>query len=76
MALTPEQEQAWMEQWRSAGVALAEQRRIELRSLSTGAALSATEALLSLADPRNIPERRRSGSGLVEQQALLHRSRR
>ncbi len=64
-----------MEQWRAAGIALAKQRKLELRSLTDEQALAAADALLSLADPGRLPEQRRVTSGLVEQQALFHRLR-
>jgi len=63
----------WMEQWRAATPALAEQRRRELRSLTSERALAAAEALLALASPAELSLERRTGSGLVEQQRLLHR---
>jgi len=62
-----------MEQWRAAAPALEEQRRRELRSLTTERALAATEALLALATPAGLSVERRTHSGLVEQQRLLHR---
>jgi hypothetical protein len=62
-----------MEQWRAAAGALDEQRRRELRSLTTERALAATEALLALASPLRLSVERRTHSGLVEQQRLLHR---
>jgi len=61
-----------MEQWRSASVALAEQRRRELRDLTAERALAASDAVLSLADPKQLPPDRWSSSGLVAQQASLH----
>jgi hypothetical protein len=67
---------AWMEQWRSGATALEEQRRMELRQLTTQGALAASEALLALASSTSLPAWRRSNSGLVEQQAILHRPRR
>ncbi len=76
MEMSTEQARAWMQQWRAASHALAEQRRIELRQLTDEAALAAAEALLSMADSRDVPEHRRSSSGLVDMQALLHRARR
>jgi hypothetical protein len=71
-----EAERSWLKQWRAAAVALERQRRDELRALSAEKALAASEALLSLADPGRLSDLRRSHSGLVEQQALFHRSRR
>jgi len=69
------QRRRWIEQWHGAGPALAALRRRELAALGDEQALAATEALLSLAagcapDPRRI-----ATSGLVAQQALLHRRR-
>jgi hypothetical protein len=66
-------ERAWMEQWRGAGRALAELRRAELSTMSDAEALEATENLLSLAATIPLSVDRRRWSGLVEQQALLHR---
>lgn len=63
----------WMGQWRAATLAIEEQRRLELRSLTTERALAATEALLALASPAGLSVERRTHSGLVEQQRLLHR---
>lgn len=63
----------WIEQWRSAGPALAEQRRIELQEMSDQAALAASENLLSLVTSFPLDDSRRRWSGLVEQQALFHR---
>lgn len=63
----------WVEQWKEAGKALEEQRRRELVSLTADRALAASEALLALASPERLGAERRTGSGLVEQQRLLHR---
>ena len=63
----------WMGQWRAAAPALEEQRRQELRSLTPDAALTAADALLSMVPPGEIGPERRTQSGLVEQQRLLHR---
>ncbi|HTX55258.1 MAG TPA: hypothetical protein VMD08_17775 [Candidatus Baltobacteraceae bacterium] len=65
--------QAWMRQWRNAGVALAAIRRDELIHLSDERALAASEALLSLATLFQLNPQREAWSGLVEQQALFHR---
>lgn len=66
---------SWLKQWRAAGPALEEVRRRELRELRDDEALAAAEALLSLAASSPLPEERRVSSGLVAQQALLHRRR-
>jgi len=62
-----------MVQWRAATSALAEQRRRELISLTPEQAMAAVEALLALASPAQLGVGRRTHSGLVEQQRLLHR---
>ncbi len=62
-----------MAQWRAAAPALEEQRRQELRSLTAEQALTASEAVLALASAAGLSKERRSHSGLVEQQRLLHR---
>ncbi|HPA50593.1 MAG TPA: hypothetical protein PLP50_03240 [Thermoanaerobaculia bacterium] len=66
---------SWLKQWQAAGPALEEVRRRELRELPDDEALAAAEALLSLAASSPLPEERRISSGLVTQQALLHRRR-
>jgi len=63
----------WVEQWKRAAVALAEQRRRELSELTEEQALAASEALLSIAPLARLHPSRRTTSGLVEQQALFHR---
>lgn len=65
----------WLEQWTSAGPALAELRRQRLRALTESQALAASEAVLSLATLGPVSPRRRTHSGLVTQQALFHRHR-
>lgn len=68
-------ERQWLGQWKTAGPALFEQRKIELRELTAGKALAASEALLSLVTTVTLAPSRRGHSGLVEQQALFHRYR-
>ncbi len=65
-----------MRQWKAAGPALEELRRRELFGLTDAEALSASETLLSMAAAGRLPAHRRESSGLVEQQALFHRTRR
>ena len=62
-----------MAQWRSAAIALAEQRARELGDLTDADALVASDALLSLALVVPIDPARLTGSGLVRQQELFHR---
>jgi hypothetical protein len=73
MVLSVEAQREWLRQWESAGPALAEQRKKELRELSVSQALAASDALLSLAATAALDPSRRTHSGLVEQQALFHR---
>jgi len=73
--LSRSEQLAWLEQWRRAAVELEEVHRRELRALSDGAALAAAENLLSLPAALMASPARRATSGLVEQQAILHRSR-
>ena len=62
-----------MAQWRSAAIALAEQRARELGDLTDAEALAASDALLSLALVVPIDPARLTGSGLFHQQELFHR---
>jgi len=73
--MTPEgaAQRRWLQQWNDAGPALAANRRKELMHLSDERALAASEALLSLVTTVTLDPRRFGWSGLVEQQALLHR---
>jgi hypothetical protein len=64
-----------MAQWRRAGLELAEQRIHELRTLTDEEARAATLALLELAASLPVAPEREHTSGLVVQQALLHRKR-
>lgn len=75
MALAPAEARRWLEQWTSAGPALAELRKRSLRELTESQALAASEAVLSLALLSPLSQRRREHSGLVTQQALFHRNR-
>lgn len=61
-----------MQQWRDASVALAEQKALELRTMTDEQALAATLALLEVGASLPIPPEREMTSGLVIQQALLH----
>lgn len=64
-----------MAQWRRAAIELEQQRRQELRALSPGDALAASDSLLSLALVLPLDPARLTDSGLVRQQALFHRPR-
>ena len=69
-------ERQWGRQWARAATALATIRARELRTLTDEDALAAAEQLLSLANPADLPDVRRTSSGLVELQRLLHGRRR
>ena len=75
MDVSSETARSWLQQWRSAAEALADQRARELGALTADRALMASDALLSLADPGSLSPDRRHTSGLVAQQAILHRRR-
>jgi hypothetical protein len=66
---------SWMRQWRTAGPALEEVRKRELRDLTDERALAATDELLSMANLAPLPPERLLSSGLVTQQTLLHNRR-
>ena len=65
-------EREWGRQWARAATALAAVRARDLRTLTDSDALAAADELLALADPADLPAARRTGSGLVELQRLLH----
>jgi hypothetical protein len=65
----------WLEQWRSAGPELEQQRARDLQLMTEDQARAATRDLLDLAERTPIPPNRWRWSGLVTQQALFHRRR-
>ena len=73
--MTCEHERAYVQRWVEAGRLLEEQRWQELRTLSLERATAASDALIELAIRVPLPEARRIRSGLVEQQAVFHRTR-
>ena len=68
-----EREREWMRQWKNAAEALAEERRKDLRLMTDAEALARSENLLSLVGTVVLSPARNVSSGLVTQQALLHR---
>jgi len=68
-------EREWVAQWQRAAVALAEVRARELASLSDTQALAAADTLLAIGARAPLQVHRRTWSGLVEFQRLLHRRR-
>lgn len=67
------EERRWIEEWRAAGPELEQQRRQELRALTPERALFFSDALLSLVRTEDLPEQRRTHSGLVDLQDLFRR---
>lgn len=65
----------WMRQWRTAAAALADERARRLARLTDEEARAAVHALLDMARALPLPQERVRWSGLVEQQAILHRRR-
>jgi uncharacterized protein YcbX len=75
LAETPEEQRAWMNQWRAAAVALRQMKREELRAMTDEDAVAAFNALDM--PPELVwrcPERIDS-SGLVEQQRIFQKIR-
>ncbi len=68
LAVTPEEQRRWMQQWRGAAVALEEMKRHQLQTLTEEQAWAQIEALQSLSDVWREPDQ---SSGLIEQQALF-----
>ena len=68
-------ERTWARQWTRAGTALAKIRARDLGSMTTEAALAASEEVLDLALTTPLADWRRDWSGLVEWHRLLHRPR-
>jgi hypothetical protein len=73
VSLSPEQQ--WARKWTDAAAALADVRARELQSMSDDDALRITEGLLAMSDPAHLALARRTWSGLVEMQRLLHSPR-
>jgi hypothetical protein len=74
--MTREAARAYVREWAKTGRLLEEQRWRELSSLEDARALSASDALIEAALGVPLPPSRRTWSGLVEQQDVLHRRRR
>ena len=69
------EDQRWVENWRKAGPLLEAVRAKELRALTPERALFYAEALFSIPWPEDVLARRRTHSGLLDQQDLLRRLR-
>ncbi len=74
-AMTPDAQRAYVRRWAEAGRLLDDQRWRELATLTSERALAAADALLEAALRVPLSESRRSWSGLVDLQKVLHRKR-
>ena len=75
LAETPEEQRAWMAQWRAAEKALLEVKRQELRALTEEQAQLDSVTLLSMISFPRPPSDRDKNSGLVEQQRWFAQAR-
>lgn len=71
--MQPEADRQYVKHWAETGRLLEELRWRELAGLDDERALAASDALIEAALLVPLPAHRRTGSGLVEQQARLHR---
>jgi hypothetical protein len=76
LAETPEEQRAWMAQWRLAEKALREIKREELRAMTDEQAIAAFNALDMPPELVYRSPERLNGSGLVEQQRIFGKARR
>jgi hypothetical protein len=67
------EQRRWIQQWQAAREALRAQRASELAAMTDEEARDAADTLLTIAAAVALPPDPRPSSGLVEQQALLHR---
>ncbi|MBM3818792.1 MAG: hypothetical protein FJW14_07240 [Acidimicrobiia bacterium] len=73
MTRRAQDDRQWAAGWAAAGTALDDVRARDLRLLSEDEALRTIEDLLSTVTPAELPAARRTWSGLVDLQRLLHR---
>ena len=71
--VTRDMERAYVKQWAETGRLLEEIRWRELATLDPETALHASDTLIEAAMRVPLPPHRREWSGLIEQQAILHR---
>ncbi len=76
LAETPEEQKAWMAQWRSAEVALRQVKREELRAMTDEDAVAAFNALDMPPELAYRSPERANSNGLVEQQRIFQKARR
>lgn len=73
--MTKDAAREYVRQWVHTGELLEQIRWRELAALDDRRALAASEMLIEAALRVPLPDRRRQSSGLVQQQALFHRSK-
>ena len=73
--MTPDAQRAYVKQWAETGQLLEQVRWRELAALDEAGARLASDALIEAALRVPLPARRRTWSGLIEQQAVFHRRR-
>jgi hypothetical protein len=74
--MTSDAARAYVKKWVETGRVLEDLRWRELAALDDGRAQAASDMLIDAALRVPLPSRRRTGSGLVDQQKLLHRAKR
>jgi len=76
LAETPEEQQAWMKQWRAAEVALRQVKREELRAMTDAQAIAAFNSLDTPPELGYRSPERLNSEGLIEQQRIFGKARR
>ncbi len=76
LATTPEEQQAWMSQWRNAAIELEKVKREELQALTDERAFEISNMLLRMGPFPGCGRACSQDSGLVEQQRIFGRARR
>jgi len=72
LAMTRDEERAYVKGWAETGRLLEEIRWRELRALDDARALKASSDLINAALQVPLPQQRRQWSGLIDQQDLFH----
>ena len=76
LAETPEEQQAWMKQWRAAAVALRKVKREELRAMTDAQAIAGFNSLDTPPEFGYRSPERANSEGLIEQQRIFRKARR
>jgi hypothetical protein len=75
LAETPEEQRAWMKQWRAAAIALRQVKREELRAMRDEDAVAAFNALDVPPELGYRSPERSNSEGLIEQQRIFGKAR-